>query len=168
MPRTPEERAAHAATQRAWYARNKAKATAAKRAKTAADPGPNRARAATWRAKNRDRVLARSTAYYRENREKVLEGQRRAKAKDPVRYRRYGWLWQLRKYGLTAEDFDALVIAQSGLCAICDDQLERAHIDHCHVEGHVRGILCGNCNRGLGMFKDDPTLLERAAEYLRR
>lgn len=51
-------------------------------------------------------------------------------------------------------------------CVICGDEGPLV-VDHCHETGQIRGMLCNHCNRGLGHFRDDPTLLEFAAEYLR-
>ena len=78
-------------------------------------------------------------------------------------------------------DYDAMFEAQQGRCAVCGTQKEPWEpgaglegrgrflvVDHCHVDGHIRGLLCGNCNKGLGQFKDDMTRLLAAAEYLRR
>lgn len=50
-------------------------------------------------------------------------------------------------------------------CVICGDKTKLV-VDHDHVTGKVRGMLCGHCNLGLGHFRDDPTLLEFAAQYL--
>jgi hypothetical protein len=76
-----------------------------------------------------------------------------------------------RKYGLTPEQFDALLAAQGGVCGICrgpptDVRGFRPHIDHCHRTGRVRGLLCSRCNHGLGAFGDDPERLRRAIVYL--
>lgn len=71
------------------------------------------------------------------------------------------------KYGLTQDDYDALVIAQDGLCAICRAPQESLCVDHCHETGEVRGLLCKLCNCGLGYFRDDPSALQAAIEYLR-
>ena len=66
-----------------------------------------------------------------------------------------------QRYGLTPEQYHAL----SEVCEICGTY-EDLHIDHDHVTGFARGVLCGKHNRGIGMFDDDPELLERAIAYL--
>jgi hypothetical protein len=70
-------------------------------------------------------------------------------------------------FGLTPEDLDALIASQGGVCAICRDA-EPEHIDHDHESGQIRGVLCGPCNMGLGLFKDQPVRLRAAAAYLKR
>ena len=92
-------------------------------------------------------------------------------ARDPERNRVKERRRTLRRYGLTQLDWDALVATQAGRCAICRTDTpggrgELWHIDHCHDTGRVRGLLCHNCNVGIGNFRDDPTLLARAIEYL--
>ena len=83
-----------------------------------------------------------------------------------------------REYGLTLESFRELFEKQSGCCAVCEKPMEwptrenstskvRGVVDHDHSTGMVRGILHHNCNKGLGMFADEPSLLMKAAEYLR-
>jgi len=75
--------------------------------------------------------------------------------------------WRKRKYGLTPKQFSDLVVAQNAKCAICDNTVDGAlHVDHQHVTKIVRGLLCGKCNRGIGMFMDDPATLRKAAAYL--
>jgi hypothetical protein len=76
-----------------------------------------------------------------------------------------------RTFGISADEFDALLEAQGGGCAICGTRPERVaslHLDHCHETGAIRGILCLSCNQALGHFRDDPALLEAAARYLRQ
>jgi hypothetical protein len=70
-----------------------------------------------------------------------------------------------RRYGITAQDADAMLAAQDGLCAICRTA-PAAHVDHDHETGAVRALLCFNCNGGLGQFKDDPAVLRAAAQYV--
>jgi len=70
-----------------------------------------------------------------------------------------------RRYGITAADADVILAAQEGLCAICRVALA-GHVDHDHVTGKVRGLLCCNCIGGLGQFKDRIDVLEAAVKYL--
>jgi hypothetical protein len=69
------------------------------------------------------------------------------------------------RYGIGADEFDALVALQGGVCAICGKE-DPEHVDHNHDTGEVRGILCFNCNGGLGQFKDSIDSLVNAAAYL--
>lgn len=74
----------------------------------------------------------------------------------------------VKKYGLTHEE--ARRLYDTDACQICgkpNPTQHRLNIDHCHATGAVRGVLCINCNRGLGFFGDDPDLLEAAATYIR-
>jgi len=72
------------------------------------------------------------------------------------------------KYGMSLEEYDALFAEQLERCAICREkqQYKRLAVDHDHLTGEIRGLLCENCNAGLGRFMDDRLLLARAAEYL--
>lgn len=81
------------------------------------------------------------------------------------------------KYGLTEDDFKNLKESQRGLCGICGVRMEEyGHVkhksntfcvDHDHITNEVRGLLCANCNRGLGLFKDSVSNLISAIRYLR-
>lgn len=73
------------------------------------------------------------------------------------------------RYGLLAEDFVRMLRKQNIRCAICDVEFrpdQKPHVDHSHNCGTVRGLLCNNCNIGLGHFIDSPEILRRAADYL--
>jgi hypothetical protein len=78
------------------------------------------------------------------------------------------WGINLRRYGLTPERYEEMLIEQGGRCAICSEEPKRyrLHVDHDHTTGAVRSLLCGNCNSGIGMFREDPWLLRRASRYL--
>lgn len=79
-----------------------------------------------------------------------------------------------REYGITLEQYDAILASQDGNCALCGKppkpggqrNASRLHVDHDHATGQVRRLLCNNCNRGLAAFFDDPDLMRRAAEYI--
>lgn len=82
------------------------------------------------------------------------------------------------KYGITSTEYDEMLAAQDGVCAVCRQPetrydprwrvTRRLAVDHCHTTGKVRGLLCFEHNSGLGKFADDPELLRAAAEYLER
>ena len=72
---------------------------------------------------------------------------------------------------VTNEDYDDLLKAQSGKCAICrraPDVSKKLSIDHCHLTGTIRGLLCSRCNTAIGLVEDNIKTLESAAAYLTR
>ena len=69
-----------------------------------------------------------------------------------------------RLYGITLAEYDEYISAGCGICGVLSESM---HLDHDHETGAVRGGLCRDHNIGIGYFKDDPVLLEKAAEYLR-
>lgn len=71
-----------------------------------------------------------------------------------------------RRYGIGIDEVAALLEMQGGVCAICG-RPDPEHVDHDHATGKVRGILCFNCNGGLGQFRDDAAVLRNAIKYLR-
>jgi hypothetical protein len=110
-------------------------------------------RAKQWRLDNRERHLAYQAEY----------------RSRPERKRAMRDLYYRRTFGISADDVDAMLEAQGGGCAICGERparLASLHVDHCHVTGRIRGLLCLNCNQGIGKLGEDPERLRRAAEYL--
>ena len=76
------------------------------------------------------------------------------------------------KYGITIEDYNDMFEKQKGVCKICalpqtNKRFNHLCVDHDHETGKVRGLLCDPCNRAIGLFKDDPRLLNKASQYLR-
>ena len=112
-----------------------------------------------WYEANRSAELERSKEYYQTSgKQKKLEAY-------PERRRRI----LKSRYGITPEGFDELFKKQNGRCAICKQQYHSTlHIDHDHKTKEIRGLLCNNCNRGLGHFKDSKENLEAAVTYLER
>ena len=82
-----------------------------------------------------------------------------------------------KHYGITIDEYETMLAAQDGLCAICrmpersrsaakDGRVRRLAVDHCHDRRHVRGLLCSPCNTILGLSNDDPRILHSAIAYL--
>lgn len=69
-------------------------------------------------------------------------------------------------YGITSEDYSLRYLEQSGACSTCRVKAPQLHIDHDHSTGKVRGLLCNDCNSGLGFFKDRSDVLLSAVRYL--
>jgi hypothetical protein len=74
-----------------------------------------------------------------------------------------------RLYGITLAEYEAMLAAQDGKCAICAEQPDsRLHVDHDHASGMIRQLLCGRCNAAIGGARDDPDLLRAMITYLQR
>ena len=99
--------------------------------------------------------------------------EQRAKPKTREYRRVYMRVLALKRYGLTLDDFDALVSSQDGKCAICEEELVfgvtgGGAVDHDHETGKVRGLLCRLCNVGVGHFRENTRLLAKAITYLQK
>jgi ATPase subunit of ABC transporter with duplicated ATPase domains len=107
--------------------------------------------------KNKDSRRAETKAWQQKNPTKNTEHQRRSQLK--------------RLYSITLAQYDDLLAAQNEACALCASPAPsgrgRLHVDHCHTTGAVRGLLCGECNLGLGKFKDNTDTLLKAVDYLK-
>ena len=75
-----------------------------------------------------------------------------------------------KKYGITLVQHKEILAAQGYECPLCGVELSshgtHTHVDHCHESGKIRAILCTNCNRGLGHFHDNVSVLQAAIDYL--
>ena len=119
----------------------------------------------------REKVLATNSAWADKNREKINARQRlkyntdpehRARINAQSRQNRPRWV-----YGLPTEEYERMLAGQCGVCKICKKKYrKRLCIDHDHENGDVRGLLCNNCNAGLGFYKDNARLLREAAGYM--
>jgi hypothetical protein len=76
--------------------------------------------------------------------------------------------WLLDHYGICSDQYIQMWKSQDGRCAICDEPLIHPHLDHNHETNEVRQLLCGNCNAGLGMFKESVERMLRAIGYIQR
>jgi hypothetical protein len=108
--------------------------------------------ALTWAQRNPERWRAYARRYYLDNQ------------KDARDATYWSSIW--KRYRLTKSDYMELFAAQHGGCAICGREQQRLHVDHDHDTGKIRGLLCGSCNRGIGLLRHNPTILNRAAMYL--
>lgn len=116
----------------------------------------------------RDKAIARAQQWAKENpeRRRAWEARYAASGKKAQNDRRS---YLKRTYGITLDEYDALLAAQGGVCAICErpprDDIS-LHLDHDHTTGEQRGLLCFKCNNALGDFDDDAERLLRAYVYL--
>jgi Recombination endonuclease VII len=133
----------------------------------------------------RQKLLAAAQAYYEAHKEELTEDLRRrrqtdpeyrdkllarerkqSRARDPMSRRKH----RLRCiYRISLEEYDAMLNRQGGVCAICKkkpDEGKVLFVDHCHVTGQVRGLLCHKCNSVLAFGNDDPDILSAAIAYL--
>jgi hypothetical protein len=125
------------------------------------------ARRKAWYERNREREIARVKEWQQENAERVNELQRRRRARPEVKAReRAGHL--KRKFGLTLEEYDEMLVSQGGRCAICCRKPRKVslHVDHDPKSGRVRGLLCFPCNQALGSFGEKREIVASAANYL--
>jgi len=118
-----------------------------------------------WVAKNKDKVAAYAKAWRAKNPARSAAYMKRWAQDNPRTVR--SALYR-HKYRITIEQYDTLLAAQNGVCAICSRPPGKRHlaVDHCHTTKAVRGLLCVNCNTAVGKLNDDPVLLQRAIDYL--
>ena len=118
---------------------------------------------------NKAKCSASSRAYVLKNKEKIrlyLKGYG-MKYKKPVHSaRRRSAYLLMRTYGLTMEQFDAMIIGQLGRCGVCGDALKKPCVDHDHKTGRIRGLLCVRCNVFLGLYDDKPWVVDGLLKYL--
>lgn len=100
---------------------------------------------------NKEKLNAKSRKFYAKNKAKKLDDCRK------------------KKYGITADEYQSMLVSQNGVCAICKKKCTCGRslaVDHNHETGLVRGLLCSKCNRAIGLFDDSYELLLVAANYL--
>ncbi len=124
-----------------------------------------------WYRENKEKVNKYNREWYQENRERRLS-QYRAKY-DPKKRREEAAKY---RYGISVSKLKEMTKRQKNLCAICNrkeslkdhrtGKTRNLSIDHCHRSGEVRGLLCGGCNRILGLAKDSIPTLKKAIKYL--
>jgi hypothetical protein len=110
--------------------------------------------------------------YRANNKDKNREAQNAWRSRNKEHLKAYHHARSLLKYGLTQEEWDALFDGQGRRCATCRTSKLKGkakwHTDHCHTSGVVRGILCGPCNKALGLLDDNTSTLSNAISYLNK
>jgi Recombination endonuclease VII len=130
----------------------------------------NRAAARRYRETHKDQIKAAARLYREGHRDQINERARLKWRTDPeLREKRR--LWQRKNvfqkvYGISMADYEAMFERQAGACAICKRTGVTLCVDHCHLTGEVRGLLCSQCNSAIGFCSDDPAVLLAAAAYL--
>lgn len=136
---------------RRWRTANRDKARKASRRWAAANRERNKETAQRWRAENREKAAARQREWVAKNPAKMLA-------------------IDLRRFGMTPNQFNTLNQSQNGVCAICrnppSNKRKRLDVDHCHDTGKIRGLLCSRCNTAIGLMRDSVATLVRAVNYL--
>jgi hypothetical protein len=148
---------------------------------------------AKWRENNKEKHIAASTRWKQNNREQYNKWLRDDRKKYPEKYREREKLQRendkerigidvyrsreiIRRRGLTKEQYDEMFLAQDHKCYICSNEETRKSrsgeiaklcVDHCHKTEKVRKLLCHSCNAGIGYFKDDLELLQKAIAYIK-
>lgn len=139
---------------RRYYLAHKAEILAKNRARVIADKERENAYKRAWREKNKEKTRAIGLAYRAKN---------KAGAPDA---------WLRKNYGISLAEKEATLAEQGGGCAICHTDAPggagKWHMDHDHVTGVPRGVLCHKCNIGIGMLGDSIERLHAAILYLSR
>src|SRR3990167_9624149 len=132
---------------------------------------------ALWRERNPEKVKANRLRYYNKNKERINAAAKIWRAANPEKHKQYKdvektrHFFYIHRYGISLETYNAFLKDQGGVCAICLQEETSCNsqgvvaslcVDHCHVSGRIRGLLCRNCNSGLGKLRDSKEVLQRA------
>jgi 5-methylcytosine-specific restriction endonuclease McrA len=115
-----------------------------------------------WREKHRDRLNAIRRKQYKRNSKKICADTRKNRVKYLRMYKNY---YYKKFYGITLADKEAMIKKVGSKCQICL-LVKDLVVDHSHAHGQVRGLICADCNKGLGWFKDSVRFLMSAIDYL--
>ncbi len=142
----------------------------------------------SWREANKERLKPIQNKWYLDNRERLLTLRKLRYENNKEQHKLASKAWALanpgrikelsrsrnlqRNFGLTTEDYNAMLNKQLNRCDICNrhktDFKQALSVDHCHATGKIRALLCHNCNKGIGLFKENTAALLNAVAYLKR
>jgi len=127
-----------------------------------------------WKNKNRDlcnkyrrksyfKNILTAKKYRQKNKDRIKNYMKDYRKKNVNHFQNN---FRKHKYGLSENEFNEMLLNQGGMCAICGFNKNFPAVDHNHVTGRVRGLLCGACNKGIGHLKEDVLVMEKAIKYL--
>lgn len=124
-----------------------------------------------WQIENPENAKIASKKYYNKNQELKIQETQKWRKKNAHNMKSIKRKWHLKGlYNLTIEEYDILLEKQNNACFGCkkhySEFAKALSVDHNHDTGKVRGLLCNNCNRGLGLLKDSEFVLQNLLEYL--
>lgn len=147
-----------------WHHKNFEKSSNKSKRWRDSNPEKDKIRRKDWRKMNREKDNSTKRSWAKNNPEKAALCTR----KGSLKY----------NYGITLDEYNLILLKQDNKCSICkqpETQIDKRYnrirslaVDHDHVSGDIRGLLCGNCNKGLGHFKDNIKYLKSAIEYLEK
>ena len=116
---------------------------------------------------NPEKHRLRSKSFKKNNPEKTKSWAKRYSEQNPDKIKDY---YLVKLYGLTLAQYKELLTEQNGVCAICQEEPTKKQlaVDHCHVTGTVRGLLCGPCNQAIGLLKHSIKRLEKAIDHINK
>lgn len=127
-----------------------------------------------YNEKNKEKILLRKKQFYQSNKKRLTKIQTEYNKTHYAEMRAYQRAYyRLKCYGLDKATFDKMLCDQHGKCGICgmvfdlNAKITSPHVDHNHITGKVRSLLCHKCNLGLGYFLEKPEVLIKAAEYIK-
>jgi hypothetical protein len=121
-----------------------------------------------WRLKNKSYAKEKSKKWYEENKEYAIKRNNKWKENNKDKFKLSQKKNRLKKrYGMTLEEYDKILLSQKNKCAICHEILVKPDLDHDHKTKKHRGILCHNCNVMIGLAKDSTLILNNAIHYLK-
>ena len=128
----------------------------------------------TWRKNNRESLKIKKAKYHSVVKDDINSKRREERKQNPSKYKESNLQ---HNFGITLSQYNAMLVSQNFTCAVCKYPETSKHqsgkvrdlsVDHCHSTGAIRGLLCGKCNKGIGLFQDNKKLLEQAIKYLER